>query len=150
MSKDTAANGRAAKGSAAKDLADKLGVAPGCRLAVLNPPWHFVQDLMSVREDLRGMQTQVEAGDAQDLDVVIYFSRGRKGLEENLPTLRSRLAPAGALWIGWRKKGKSLKEDPDEAFVRAAGLKNGLVDVKVLSIDDEWAALKFVRPKGGR
>ena len=37
-----------------------------------------------------------------------------------------------------------METDLDENVVRKAGLENGLVDVKVVSVDEVWSGLKFV------
>ncbi len=38
----------------------------------------------------------------------------------------------------------NLESNLDENKVMAVGLKNGLVDVKVISINETWSGLKFV------
>jgi hypothetical protein len=48
------------------------------------------------------------------------------------------------LWISWPKSTSSLKTDLNESLVREIGLKNGLVDVKIIAIDKDWSGLKFV------
>lgn len=54
------------------------------------------------------------------------------------------------LWISWPKAVRQaqakfhLKTDLSENIVREIGLKNGVVDVKVAAIDEDWSGLKFV------
>lgn len=57
---------------------------------------------------------------------------------------KSYLSPAGALWITWPKKTSKTPSNFDENTLIGEGLANGLVDVKVIRVDDNWSALKFV------
>jgi hypothetical protein len=55
-------------------------------------------------------------------------------------------------WISWPKKSSGVATDLTEDVIRAIGLANGMVDVKVCAVDDVWSGLKFVfrlkdRPK---
>lgn len=69
-------------------------------------------------------------------------------LEEKFQLLIKTISPLlkfdGMLWVSW-PKGRSklitnLKREPIRTFV----LVNGLVDIKVTAIDDDWSGLKFV------
>tara|TARA_B100000497_G_C7629526_1_gene378322 strand:+ start:390 stop:557 length:168 start_codon:yes stop_codon:yes gene_type:complete len=54
------------------------------------------------------------------------------------------------MWVSWPKKSSNIKTNIDGNHVREYILKNGLVDVKVASIDDSWSALKAVCRKVDR
>ena len=60
--------------------------------------------------------------------------------------LRSRLAPAGMVWISWPKKASGVETTLDGNIVRRIGLDAGLVDIKVCAVDAVWSGLKFVIP----
>jgi hypothetical protein len=47
--------------------------------------------------------------------------------------------------VSWPKRASGAATDLTEDWVRTAGLKHGLVDVKVCAVDATWSALKFVR-----
>lgn len=76
-------------------------------------------------------------------------------LQIKFAELKVALRFDGSLWISWPKRSAKLsqvKSDLDENRVRAIGLDAGLVDVKVIAVDETWSALKFVyrltdRPK---
>jgi hypothetical protein len=55
--------------------------------------------------------------------------------------------PTGAAWIAWPKRASGVPTDVTEDVVREVALANGLVDVKVAAIDNDWSGLKFVRRK---
>jgi hypothetical protein len=128
----------------AKELAKKLGIKKGIGLAIVNPPYGFVQSLMEIREDLRTMHMDVKNNEAMDMDMAIYFSRGRKGLEESVPRLAEGLLPDGVLWIGYLRP-KVLKTDLDEKAVREIGQKNGMSVIGSMELSDEWPMLKLAR-----
>jgi hypothetical protein len=81
---------------------------------------------------------------APNLDFIHAFFRSADALAGAFPRLKKSLAKDGALWISWPKKSSPLAGDLDEGGVRSIGLENGLVDVKVCAVDDDWSGLKFV------
>ena len=78
------------------------------------------------------------------LDLIQFLSRYREELTHQFPILKCALSPSGMLWISWPKRSSSIDTDLSERAVRETGLANGLVDVKVCAIDEDWSALKFV------
>ncbi len=50
----------------------------------------------------------------------------------------------GMLWMSWPKKASKVATDLDENIIRNFALKNGLVDVKVCSVNEIWSGLKLV------
>ena len=122
-----------------KGLLDKLGVKSGQRVKVLaSPDAAFLSELKA-----RG--AAVHSGSARELDHLFLFvsSEAELGRIGGLP--RS-LRPEGALWV-IRPKGPT---GVSEAATRAAGLKAGLVDVKVVAFSPTHTAEKFVIPLSRR
>jgi hypothetical protein len=74
-------------------------------------------------------------------DGVILRVNAKRDLD-SLSRVRQVIAPAGAVWVFWRKGQPALREDD----VRAAALAQGLVDVKVIRVSDELSGLKLVIP----
>jgi hypothetical protein len=127
----------------AKELAKKLGIKKGCSLAIMNPPYGLVKVLETVRENLRKLQTEIKMNESSDLDMVVYFSRGRRGLEEAFPRLKGQLAPGGVLWIGWRKSLKTLKPDLDADAVREIAAKHAMSGSDELTVDTDWQMVRL-------
>jgi hypothetical protein len=120
-------------------LPRKLGIKPESRvLVVAAPPGFTIPDLPT------DAVLHVRAA-GSSYDVVLAFCPDRKRLVNRFPALAPRLTVAGALWIAWPKKASRTVTDLDENVVRDVGLGEGLVDVKVIAIDDTWSGLKFVR-----
>jgi hypothetical protein len=59
--------------------------------------------------------------------------------------LASTLTDEGTLWVSWPKQTPGVRTDLNENIIREMGLKEGLVDVKVIAVDEVWSGLKFVR-----
>lgn len=73
-----------------------------------------------------------------------FFARSRSELEGEFPRLKAALTKNGLLWISWPKKSSGIESDLSDRVVQKIGLKGGLVDVKVGSIDDNWSGMRFV------
>jgi hypothetical protein len=119
-------------------LVAKLGIKPGARIQVVNPPADFRETLGRLPDGV----THVSRG---TLDFGILLVWKRTDLVKRFPGLRDRLSSNGMLWISWPKKTSGVASDLTEDIVRAIGLEAGLVDVKVCAVDTTWSALKFVR-----
>lgn len=75
---------------------------------------------------------------------VHIFVTGRAELAARFAVLKTHLDLNGMPWVSRAKKAARLDTDLDENIVRAIGLENGLVDVKVAAVDEIWSGLKFV------
>jgi hypothetical protein len=118
-------------------LPKKLGIKPGFRVRLANPP-------PDVRADLR--DTLAECTDEESaLDFAMLFTKSRSELTKEFPRMAKHIARAGMLWVSWPKKSSGVATDLDGNVVREIGLAAGLVDVKVCAVTDVWSGLKFVR-----
>lgn len=125
-----------------RDVLDKLGIAPGTRVAVLGPvPPEVV-------ERARRRVTFAEPDGRDPVDVVLFAIPGPGGVGEALAGLRRRIAPAGAIWILTAKRGRPgyVKQEDLIPVGKAAGL----VDNKVCSVDEATSAIRFVIPRARR
>jgi hypothetical protein len=131
-------------------LPQKLGLKPGARFGLVRPPDGFARTLGELPAGVAARE--VAAGKSQ-FDVIVCFAPTMAEVARRIPALKTRLDPAGGLWMAWPKKASGLATDVGENGVRAVGLAAGLVDNKVCAIDDVWSGLRFVfrlvdRPKG--
>jgi len=120
-------------------LVKKIGIKPGHRLSILNPPPGFDKELAPLPERV------VNAARAP-LDVAVLFAANRTVLEKNLGKVAAQLAPAGMLWVAWPKMTSGVPTDLKEGLVQKIGLAAGLVDIKVCAVNEVWSGLKFVIP----
>jgi len=126
-------------GYSKKSLVDKLGIKPGFKVYIVNPPKNYGDTLGTLPPDVAVL-------DAPDtgLNFIQFFTQERVELEAQFPALKKLLAADGMLWISWPKKASKIESDVNDGVVRAVGLRNGLVDVKVCAVDETWSGLKFV------
>jgi hypothetical protein len=120
-------------------LVKKLGLKPGFRLILLNAPQNYRQTLGDLPENVIVADTL-----AGPLDFIHFFTTSREALAAEFPRLKQALAPTGMLWISWPKRSAKVETDLTEDIIRAIGLENGLVDVKVAAVNEVWSGLKFV------
>jgi hypothetical protein len=139
-------------------LPQKLGLKPGARFGLVKPPVDFARTLGKLPDGVAARE--LAAGKSQ-FDVIVCFAPTMAEVARRIPALKTRLDPAGGLWMAWPKKTRKPTRKPapgpatdvTENDVRAVGLAAGLVDNKVCAIDDVWSGLRFVfrlvdRPKG--
>lgn len=121
-------------------LAKKLGVKADGVLAVVAAPEHWaVPGLppgVTVRSSLRGR-----------FDVGVVFVRSAAELRRRGRAVARALPDEAAVWIAWPRKAGGHDSDVTENLLREVLLPDGLVDVKVAAIDQDWSGLKFVRRK---
>jgi hypothetical protein len=121
-------------GYSGKPLTVKLGVKDSSRVLVTNPPDGFTLDCPHQRRAGR-----------EPYDIVLLFCPGLDALRRGWAKAVERTAVAGALWVCWPKKSSGVATDLTENGVREHALANGLVDVKVVAVNEIWSGLKLVR-----
>ncbi len=132
-------------GYSKRTLAEKLGLKPGMNVYFSDAPESFIREL-EIPPGVQLMQALLR----EPADLIQSFSTSRKVLKKQFPLLKSALATDGMLWISWPKKAAKVPTDLDEETIRKLGLANGLVDVKVIAVDEIWSGLKFVYRKEDR
>lgn len=126
-------------GYSKRPLAAKLGIKTGYKLTFINHPDNYAETLGKLPESV--LIALISEG---PLDFIQYFVTEKDELIKMFPILKKNLLQNGMLWISWPKGGSKIKTDLNENIIRDIGLQNGLVDVKVIAVDDDWSGLKFV------
>ena len=119
-------------------LLDKLGVKPGLcvSLAGFDPAVDRLEAKIAARTG------DVHSGEAVPNSDLVLYRINSLGELDRLPALKDRIKPNGAIWV-ISPKGRKHFTDRD---VMAAGLRAGLVDVKVARYSATHTAAKFVIP----
>lgn len=120
-------------------LSLKLGFKPNQVITLINTPEDYGYTLHPIPDGCSIFDQFVETS-----DIIQFFTKSTKELTEEFDNLKSNIKKDGALWISWPKKSSKVSTDLDENKIREIGLRHGLVDVKVIAIDDIWSGLKFV------
>ncbi|HUR74703.1 MAG TPA: hypothetical protein VMZ00_10530 [Sporichthya sp.] len=124
-------------GYSGKPVRAKLGLKPGMRVLLVGAPAGF-----AIASNELSVLTRAVG---QPFDLVLAFCPDAAAVRKRFAALTDKITSAGALWIAWPKKTGPLAGDVGETEVREIGLAAGLVDVKVIAIDEAWSGLKFVR-----
>lgn len=122
----------------ARALYQKLGIKSGLRMTILNPP----QDYPVLFEDVPFPLEWEELG--SQMDLILFFPKDTRDLEERLPQLQDQIQQAGMIWVAWFKKASKIPTDLNEDIIRNTALQLKLVDVKVCAIDHRYSGLKLV------
>ena len=120
-------------------LLDKLGVRPGMRIAIVGP----VDPDGSFAGQLAERTSDVTVGPPKaDTDLVFIAADSHAELA-GLAALRTRIRPAGAIWVVSRKGRAATIRDIE---VMAAARAVDLVDNKVVSFSPTHTSLRLVIP----
>ena len=82
-------------------------------------------------------------------DYIHIFTIFETELDKSIKKLKPYLSERGNLWISW-PKSKKLSTDLSLPIVIKTIYQNGMVESKVISIDNTWSAIKVTRPIKGK
>lgn len=123
----------------ATPLYKKLGIKTGYKIYVKNSPSAYQEYFEQLPANLVFLNRRTK-----EIDFIHWFVSKKSEFEKNYKPLYRSLKLDGLLWISWPKGGSDIVSDLNRDYIRAYVLDNGLVDVKVCSINDDWSGLKFV------
>lgn len=120
-------------------LARKLLVKPGHRMAVINAPPGYADQLHPLPEGAELVDRPKTA-----VDVVQVFLRDSGDLDRTAPAAVKAMKPDGLLWVCYPKGGKKAGTDLNRDILwERMGRQSGLVGVTLVSVDDTWSAMRF-------
>ncbi|HSB65589.1 MAG TPA: hypothetical protein VLD65_03370 [Anaerolineales bacterium] len=120
-----------------KTIAQKLSLKPGSKLLLVNPPPGYMAMLGDLPRD-----TSLVNEMSAPVDAIQVFVANQIELEAQLPKLKQLLAPKGMLWVTYHKGTSKVKTDINRDTIVAYALTLGLQGVAMISIDEDWAALR--------
>jgi hypothetical protein len=123
----------------ARSLVEKLGIRRGQKVGLLNPPSGYDSMLTGLPEGISVAQEL-----SGEFDFIQFFAKNAEDLDESFGASKARIKQSGMIWASWPKGASRALGGLRSDIVREIGLRHGLVDVKVCSIDQNWSALKFV------
>ena len=123
----------------ARSLVEKLGIRRGQKVGLLNPPSGYDSTLTGLPDG-----TAVTHGLSGEFDFIQFFAKNAEDLERSFGASKARIKQSGMIWASWPKGASRARGGLSSDIVRQIGLRYGLVDVKICSLDQNWSALKFV------
>ena len=135
----------ATAGYSGTPLPKKLGLKEGLKLRLINPPADYFQLLGT---DISSQLCPPK----EPPDWVHLFAASYKDFEKGMTALKTACSKNTAIvvWVSWYKKSSGIATDLNEDLIRGYALKNGLVDVKVCAVNEQWSGLKLVVPLKNR
>ncbi len=132
-------------GYSGKPLFEKLGIKPGTKILLVNPPENYF-DLIGVN-----IKNQL-CNSLEKPDLIHLFARNIKEFESLMKNIKTvcKKNPLVVVWVSWYKKAANIPTDMTEDVIRNYALQNGLVDIKVCAVDEIWSGLKLVVPLAKR
>ncbi len=122
-----------------KSLVAKLGIKEGQRIRIINAPSKYDLALGRLPKNV------VEAGtNDNDLDFIQLFTSSEEELRREFPKLMRSLKREGVLWISYPRTSSEIDSDLTGVTVRDVGISYGMTEVKISSLDEDWAGIKFV------
>lgn len=118
-------------------LVKKLGVGTATRLFLVNAP-------AAVAAELSDGQERPSEGGRGTSSVVMIFATEAADLERRFLEAMASLPSDGAIWCAWPKRASKVPTDITEDRLRDLFLPTGMVDNKVVAIDEVWSGLRFV------
>ena len=122
-----------------KSILEKLQVKPGRSLLILNPPQDFLAKAGAMPA---GAELFLEK---QPAFIVTAFLRSMQEFLVLLSEIDRFLLPAGIFWVAYPKLTSILKGDVNRDTLNAAAQQRGWTGVAMISIDDDWSALRLKR-----
>ena len=128
-----------------RDVVDKLGVKPGFTVAFEAAPVPIPDEL---KARVLARAGRDEARPDEPVDVVLVGADASTDVEQVLKRWRTRLDPAGGIWLLTPKRGQPGYVDQRDLIL--TGTRAGVVDNKICSVSDTLSAMRFVIRKADR
>lgn len=128
-----------------KTLLEKLNYKGQSRIAVINSEKNF--SLASSRE-VKGIQIDNEIDQRFPYGFMMIFVKGLTDVEKYTPLALHNLTTDGVLWFCYPKRtSRKFSADIDRDHGWKALNKMDFYGIRMVSIDDDWSALRFRNKK---
>lgn len=120
---------------AEKTIAQKLFLKSGMRILLVGAPQGYLARLKLPKD--------VVVVKRAPADSVLGFLADSKEMRKQMPALRKAVAPNGMLWVSYLKGTSKIKTDINRDILHAYARTVGLEGVSLISLDDDWSAMRF-------
>ncbi len=121
-----------------KSIAERLFIRPGSTFLLVNPPAGYLANLGALPQGV-----SIISESSLPVEVIQVFVADRVALEQQLPRLKQLVSPKGALWVTYTKGTSKIKTDINRDTINAYAQSIGMQGVAMISIDDDWSALRL-------
>jgi len=120
-----------------KSVAEKLQIKPGRSVLLMNPPASFEVLLGPLPEGVILLQEEKQA------DIIILYTLNQVELEAQLGQAKGLIRQGGMIWVAYYKGTAKVKTDIHRDSINAYARTLGMVGVAMISIDQDWSALRL-------
>jgi hypothetical protein len=121
-----------------KTIAQKLLIKEGKQVLLIRAPKGYKTAL-----GVLPAGAKVVSKAAAPVDVIQLFVANRQELEAELPKLKALAGPQSLIWVTYLKGSSKTKTDINRDSLHAYARTIGLEGVSLVSIDDDWSAMRF-------
>ncbi len=121
-----------------KTVAQKLSIKPGSKFLLVNPPAGYAGQI----GELPSGASLLSQGSGP-VEAIQVFVANRLELEAQLTSLKPLLKSRGMLWVTYHKGTSKVKTDINRDTINTYARSLGLQGVAMISIDEDWAALRL-------
>jgi hypothetical protein len=121
-----------------KSISAKLSIKPGSKFLLVKPPAGYIAQMGALPNEVDLVNES-----SNKVEAIQVFVANRAELETQLPHLAGLLVPKGMLWVTYHKGTSKVKTDINRDTINAYAQSIGLQGVAMISIDDDWAALRL-------
>jgi hypothetical protein len=122
-----------------KPVFEKLQLKPGRKMLIVNAPAGYLEKAGAVPPGAEVVS------DPQEIFIIQVFLRTQLELEETFSRYSPLVQTGGMLWITYPKLTSALKGDIHRDTINAYAQQNGWIGIAMISIDDDWSALRLKR-----
>ncbi len=128
-----------------KKLLEKLNYKGQPRIAMLNSDSGFLESLSA---NLKDVIIDNEIDPRCPYSFILIFVKSISEVEDTTPVVLHNLSADGILWYCYPKKSsKKFKSDVDRDHGWDSLSNSGFQGIRIVSIDDDWSALRFRHTK---
>ena len=121
-----------------KTVAQKLLIKESYTVAFVNAPKDYKVTLGTLPKGV-----VIAAKPTQATHLIQVFVANQKELETELSRLKRFIGPKTILWVSYLKGTAKTKTDINRDSIHAYAKSVGLEGVSLVSVDDDWSAMRF-------
>jgi len=121
-----------------KSIVDKLFIKPGKSVALIDAPTAYEKHIRKLAPEAK-----ISTEESGSFDIIQVFVGSAAELQQKLPALKKILNSDGAVWVSYYKGTSKTKTDINRDRIAEYASSIGLEGVAIISIDDDWSALRL-------
>jgi hypothetical protein len=127
------------------ELYSKLGLTSRLVAIAINQPDGYPALLTGLNSSVTFVKKLKEP-----IDFIHLFTKSRRELSIEFPSLIKFLNQSGILWVSWPKQSSNNISDLNKDIIKKIGSANGMIYQNIISVNREWSAIKFTHSNNGK